>query len=506
MGLFNSFISWIFKKRYGQVEQFIEHPHKAQAKVFEYLIRTAEQTEFGIEHDFQSIKTPADYDRLVPIRNYEGTKSYIERIMAGHQNVLWPTTINWFAKSSGTTSGKSKFIPVSRETLEECHYKGAKDVMAMYCHNNPNTMLFSGKGLVLGGSHQISELNDKSKYGDVSAVMMQNMPFWSQLFRTPELKIALLDEWEDKLERMAQTTISQTVTNIAGVPTWTMVLAKRLFEITGKSDLSEIWPDLELYIHGGVNFEPYRAQFESIISNPDMVYLQAYNASEGFFAIQCENKADDMLLMLDYGIFYEFITMDELEKDKPNVTQLRDVELGKNYAIIISTNSGLWRYKIGDTIQFTSLNPYKIKVTGRTRSFINAFGEEVIVENADKAIMEACKQHDCSFRDYTAAPIYLSGDNKGAHEWMIEFEKAPADLQLFTETLDATLQSLNSDYEAKRHKSIALELPHVQAIPNDTFNNWLKSKGKLGGQHKIPRLSNNRTIVDQIQELISTEQ
>ncbi len=501
MGLVNSILSWAFKKRIRQVNHFIKTPYQTQQRVLQGLLQQGASTEYGRKYGFSDIKTPNQFQEQVPIVTYEQLFPYIQRTMKGEEQVLWPSPITWFAKSSGTTSGKSKFLPVSRESLDECHFKAGKDILAIHCHNNPDTGLFNGKGLVMGGSHQVNHLNEHSKYGDVSAVMMQNMPFLGRLLKTPELKIALLDDWEEKLELMAQTTLKQNVTNIAGVPTWTLVLIKRLFELTGKDDLSEIWPELELYVHGGVNFEPYREQFTGLISSPKMKYMQAYNASEGFFAIQSKNLASDMLLMLDYGIYYEFIPSDEIDSESPKALQLGEVETGKRYAIVISTNSGLWRYKIGDMIEFTSVNPYKIKVAGRTKSFINAFGEEVIVENADKAIAEACKQCNAVFREYTAGPVYLEFESKGCHEWLIEFEKEPCDINHFAKVLDKTLQSINSDYEAKRSKNIALEMPKVQVMPTNSFNQWLKSKGKLGGQHKVPRLSNNRDILDSLLQL-----
>lgn len=498
MKVLNSIITWVFKQRIGQVEFFIDNPHTTQKKIFNDILQMARHTEFGRTYDFSTIKNWNTYQERVPIYNYESLFPYIERVMKGEDNVLWPSEIKWFAKSSGTTSAKSKFIPVSKETLDECHFKAGKDMMALYCHNNPDSQVFGGKTLIMGGSHQINDLNESTKYGDVSAVMMQNMPFWSQIIRTPELKIALLDEWEEKLERIAQSTISQNVTNMAGVPTWTLVLIRRLFELTGRNDLSEIWPNLELYVHGGVNFQPYKEQFKDMIGSPDMKYYQAYNASEGFFGMQIQNDVDDMLLMLDYGVYYEFIPRKELGKDDARAIPLSEVEVGKTYAIVITTNSGLYRYRIGDLVEFTSVYPYKIKVAGRTKSFINAFGEEVIVDNADRAIEAACKATNAVMKEYTAAPIYFGDNGQGAHEWLIEFEKTPQNLHEFTQVLDASLQAINSDYEAKRHKSIALSLPKVHEVPAGTFRSWLKQKGKLGGQNKVPRLKNDRSILEEI--------
>jgi len=503
MKVLNSIITWLFKQRIGQVEDMIKHPHVTQNKIFNQLINTAKNTNFGKEFEYSSIKTLDSFKERVPIYTYETLFPYIEKIMQGEQNVLWPTEIKWFAKSSGTTSGRSKFIPVSKEALDDCHFKGAKDTMAIYCHNNPDSKVFAGKSLIMGGSHQVNQLNDSSKYGDVSAVIMQNMPFWSQFIRTPELKIALLDEWEEKLELMAVQTLSQNVTNMAGVPTWTLVLIKRLLELSGKSDLSEIWPNLELYVHGGVNFQPYKQQFQQLISSPNMRYYQAYNASEGIFGMQIENHVDDMLLMLDYGVYYEFIPVTNASDERPQTLSLNEVEIGKPYAIVISTNSGLWRYKVGDLIEFTSVNPYKIKVVGRTKSFMNAFGEEVIVDNADMAIDMACKRTNAILKEYTAAPVYFSSGNQGTHEWIIEFAKQPTDIDEFTNILDSSLQEINSDYEAKRHKSIALSIPTVHAAPKGTFSTWLKQKGKLGGQNKVPRLNNDREMIDEVLALMN---
>lgn len=470
--------------------------------MFTYLIQTAKDTEWGKRFDYAGIKTFADYQNRFPVQDYDFFKTEIERIMKGEDNVLWPGTITWFAKSSGTTSDKSKFIPVTKVSLDDCHYKGGRDLLAMYLHNHPESKLFSGKGLIMGGSHQVNQLNAFSRYGDVSAVMMQNMPFYAHLVKTPNLSIALMSEWEEKIEKMAEHTLKQNVTHIAGVPTWTVVLIRRLFELTGKNNLRDIWPNLELYIHGGVSFKPYREQFNQLIRGDDMNYIETYNASEGFFALQDRLQADDMLLLNDNGIFYEFIPVEEFDKEYPKTISLAEVEVNKNYGLVISTNAGLWRYKLGDTVKFTSVKPYRLQVSGRIKHFINAFGEEVIVDNSDEAIRKACLATGAIITDYTAAPIYFSGEGKGGHEWIIEFEKQPDDISRFTEVLDTTLQSINSDYEAKRHKSMALEMPHVHIAPEGTFYNWLKSRGKLGGQHKVPRLSNERNYVEDILKMM----
>ncbi len=481
-----------------QIELFIKYPINVQLEWFTRLIDTAKNTEWGIKYDFKSIKTVEEFKSRIPIQNYDSLKPDIERLMRGEQNILWPSEIKWFAKSSGTTAGKSKFIPVSVEAMEECHFKGGKDLLSMYCNNNPETMIFSGKSLSLGGSNHMNNSNADSFYGDISAILMQNLPFWAQMIRTPDLSIALMENWEDKIEKMVQATLPVNVTTISGVPTWTLVLAKRILETTGKKNLLEVWPNLELFIHGAVSFVPYKDQFHQLIPSPSFNYLETYNASEGFFGIQDRLKSDEMLLMLDYGVFYEFMPMDEYGKENPKTIGLDEVELNKNYALVISTNAGLWRYVIGDTIKFSSLNPFRIRVSGRTKLFVNAFGEEVIIENSDQAIHIACEKTNALVKDYTMAPVYFTDKENGAHEWLIEFDKPPANTDYFKEVLDTALKSLNSDYEAKRYKDMALRPPIIHIVPEGTFYNWLRQNGKLGGQHKIPRLSNDRTILENI--------
>ncbi len=485
-----------------QIELFIKYPHEVQQDLAMRLIDSARFTEWGLKYDYPSIQSIDDFKNRVPVQNYDTLKPFIDRVMKGEQNILWNSDIKWFAKSSGTTAGKSKFIPVSTEAMEECHYKGAKDLVSIYCNNNPTTQIFTGKGLILGGSHQINTFNTDSFSGDISAILMQNLPFWAQIIRTPDLSIALMDKWEEKIEKMVQVTINENVTNISGVPTWTLVLAKRILEVTGKKNLLEVWPNLELFVHGAVSFTPYKDQFKQLIPSDGFHYLDTYNASEGFFGIQDQTYSDEMLLMLDYGVFYEFLPMEEYGKENPMTLGLEDVELHKNYALVISTNAGLWRYIIGDTVKFTSLNPYRIKITGRTKLFINAFGEEVIIENSDDAIRIACEKTDAMIKDYTVAPVYFSESENGAHEWLIEFERLPDNPEYFNEVLDNALKALNSDYEAKRYKNMALRKPIVQVVPPDTFYNWLKSKNKLGGQYKVPRLNNDRTCVEEVKEVV----
>ncbi|MBL4578000.1 MAG: GH3 auxin-responsive promoter family protein, partial [Flavobacteriales bacterium] len=409
-----------------------------------------------------------------------------------------------FSKSSGTTSDKSKFIPVSQEALDECHFKAGKDVLTIYCNNNPDTEMFSGKSLTLGGSNQLNNFSNDSYTGDLSAILIKNTPYWVELIRTPDRSIALLDGFEKKIEEIAKTTLSENVTTISGVPSWTLILLRHILAKSGKDNLLEVWPDLELFIHGGINFGPYREQYEKLIPSAEMNYLETYSASEGFFGIQDRSDSKDMLLMLDYGIYYEFIPKEEMENEQPNTISLSEVELNTTYALVISTNAGLWRYKIGDTIRFTSLDPYRVQVAGRVKHFINAFGEELIIDNAEQALGIACKKSDAVISEYTAGPIYMSDKGAGAHEWLIEFERKPKDLRYFTETLDNALKSINSDYEAKRSGNFTLKLPIVQEMPKGIFFDWMKLRGKLGGQNKVPRLSNDRKYLDEIIKIASS--
>src|SRR5688572_29457884 len=483
--------------RLWRIDAWKNHPEDSQREVLQDLVTSAQYTEFGKKYNFSQLFSIKSFKKAVPIHEYDNMKPYIQRIMDGEQNVLWNTPIYWFAKSSGTTSDKSKFIPVSEESLQDCHYKAAKDVLTLYYTFNPDSDLLTGKGLVIGGSHTIHQVNDEVHYGDLSAVLLQNTPFYGTWLKTPELSIALMEEWEEKIERLAETTLKENITSISGVPTWTLVLFKRILEITGKKNMAEVWPNLELYIHGGVSFTPYKEQFRKLIGK-DIHYLEMYNASEGFFAASEIPGENGMLLFLDHGIFMEFMPVGEYGKSQPQTIGLQDVETHKNYALIISTTGGLWRYMLGDTIQFTSIKPFKIKVSGRLKHYINAFGEEVIVDNTDKAIAIASEKTGAVVADYTAAPVYFSDASNGAHEWLIEFEKDPPSLDEFTKELDSALKSINSDYEAKRYKDIALSLPVVHAIKKGTFTEWLRRKGKLGGQHKVPRLSNERNTLEEI--------
>lgn len=499
MAIVNNILGWALKKRIHQMELFIQYPIDVQNDQLISLLKQASKTEWGIKYDYAGIKSYQEFKERVPVSTYEEIFPYIERLMMGEKNLLWPGAVSWFAKSSGTTNAKSKFIPVSTEALDHCHFKGGKDLLSIYYNNYDQRGLFDGKSLSIGGSHQINPLNPKSSYGDVSAVIMQNLPLWAKAMRTPSLKVATMEDWEEKIEAMANECMDENITCLAGVPTWTLILLQRIIEKKGGKSILDIWPNLELFVHGAVAFDPYRTIFKELIPTPKMNYQEVYTASEGFFAIQNDPTSKDMLLMLDYGIFYEFIPTDDESKTIP----LSEVEIGKNYALVVSTNAGLWRYKIGDTVRFTSKFPYKIRITGRTKHFINAFGEEVIVENAEEAIKDACEKTNSLISNYTAAPIYFEGNDKGGHEWLIEFEKSPKDMEEFTYYLDNKLKEINSDYEAKRYKDMALKMPIVHNIPQDSFYKWLKSKKKVGGQFKVPRLSNDRTYVDEILKIIA---
>jgi len=505
MGLINSILTWVMKKRIHQIELFMKYPNEVQDELLKKLIQSARSTEFGKKYDFATIETYEQFRDRVPIHSYEQTFPYIQRLLRGEQNILWPSEIKWFAKSSGTTNARSKFIPVSQESLEDCHFKGGKDLLSIYVNNYPDTALFDGKALAVGGSHQVNESDPSasSYYGDVSAVIMKNLPPWAEFIRTPGLETALMSNWEEKIDKMASETSRVNVTNISGVPTWTVLLIQRILETEGKDNILEVWPNLEVFFHGAVSFAPYRSLFKSLIPSDKMRYWETYNASEGFFGIQDEKDKEEMLLMLDYGVFYEFIPVHEMENENPRALRLAEVELDKNYAMVISTNAGLWRYSIGDTVKFTSLSPYRIKISGRTKHFINAFGEEVIVENAEAAITKACRDTEAVIDNFTAAPIYLAEGKKGGHEWIIEFKVKPSDMHTFTKILDETLRSINSDYDAKRLHDLALVAPIIHSVEEGTFYNWMKRRGKLGGQNKVPRLSNSREYVDDILKMMA---
>ncbi|MCM4154101.1 hypothetical protein DHD05_21125 [Arenibacter sp. N53] len=498
--LFNSIASWLLKKRYHQIELFLKYPEEVQDEVLHQLLSFAEDTEIGKKYDFESITNYETFIERVPVVSYEEVEPMIERSRRGEQNIYWPTTIKWFAKSSGTTNAKSKFIPVSSEALEDCHYKSSKDLLCLYLNNNENSQLFTGKSLRLGGSKELYQDNG-TIFGDLSAILIDNMPFWAELSSTPSNKVSLMSEWETKLQAIIKESVQENVTSLAGVPSWMLVLLNNVLEETGKDHLFKVWENLEVYFHGGVSFNPYKDQYSKLLPRKNFNYYEIYNASEGFFAIQDRNHADDLLLMLDYGIFYEFIPMDTYGTSEQITLPLWKVKIDQNYAVIITTNAGLWRYKIGDTVRFTSIDPYRIKVTGRTKHHINVFGEELIIENAEEALKTICKKTGSEIKDYTVAPIFMEGKEKGAHEWIIEFRKPPEELAYFTEFLDNALKSLNSDYEAKRYNNITLKLPKVHIARQNLFYDWLKSKDKLGGQHKIPRLSNKRDYIEELLQM-----
>ncbi|MEA3495257.1 MAG: GH3 auxin-responsive promoter family protein [Bacteroidota bacterium] len=489
-------------KRIVDFQNSIEKPYESQELVLKSLIETAVKTKWGKIYDYKSISNSEIFSNRIAIQDYNSLKNLITLSLKGEKNVLWPGRIKWFAKSSGTTSDKSKFIPISKSSLEDCHYKAGKDLIAVHYNNYPDSKVSKGNGLALGGSHEINKSNKKSKIGDLSAILLQNLPLWSKLWQEPSTRTSLMSDWEQKIIHMTEEVMNKNITHISGVPTWTVVLINNILKVSQKEKITDLWPNLELYVHGGVSFEPYRKMFKELIPNPDMIYMETYNASEGFFGIQDQKNSKDLLLLIDHGIYYEFIPVNEIENETPKVLKLSEVELNKNYAIVISTNAGLWRYVIGDTLKFTSLKPFRFRLTGRTKNFINAFGEEVIIENAEKAISEACSVTNAEITDYTAAPIFFSNNNNGTHEWIIEFKKNPDNENLFKETLDKSLQNANSDYEAKRYKDIALSPPIIHFVPKGTFYNWMKKRGKLGGQHKVPRLFNSRKYVEDIKVLL----
>lgn len=496
----NSIASWFLKKRFHQIDLFLKYPIEVQEELLFNLLNKAKHTEIGKQYDFASIATYREFADRIPVTTYEESEAQIERSRIGENNIFWPTPIKWFAKSSGTTSAKSKFIPVSNESLTDCHYAASKDLLCMYLNNNPDAQLFLGKSLRLGGSKELYKENG-TVFGDLSAIMIDNMPFWAEFSSTPSSEVSLMGNWENKMQAIVDETIKENVTSLAGVPSWMLVLLNQVIETTGKQNLFEVWPNLEVYFHGGVNFNPYIDQYNKLLPKSDFRYYEVYNASEGFFAIQDRNDNEELLLMLDYGIFYEFIPMDTYDTPDEVVIPLSEVQEGKNYAIVITTNAGLWRYKIGDTVRFTSTDPFRIKVTGRTKHHINVFGEELIIENAEVALRKASQLTNAEIVDFTVAPIFMEGKEKGAHEWIIEFKSPPKDLNVFIQLLDSALQEVNSDYEAKRNNNTTLNILQVHIARERLFYDWLYKNNKLGGQHKVPRLSNNRAILEELLEL-----
>lgn len=507
MAIINSVLGLINYSRLTQIDFFRKNPFEVQDSMLNQLVKTAANTEFGLKYNFSQIKTYSDFAKKIPLHDYDSIKPYIERVMNGEQNVLWPSEIKWFAKSSGTTSDRSKYIPISKESLEDCHFRSGKDILLLYADRYSETEIFKGKSLAIGGSTSININSENSYYGDLSAVLIKNLPFWTYFYKLPSEEIALIEEWDEKLDKIVESTFNKNVTNIVGVPTWLLVLLKKILVYTGKSNILEVWPNIELFVHGGVSFAPYQNSYEKLIPSTAMTYLETYNASEGFFGIQDDStylgqiSNSGLLLMLDYGIYYEFIKLGDYLDGKSNTIPLQDVETGVNYAMIISTNGGLWRYVIGDTVSFVSKNPYKIHITGRTKHYINAFGEEVIIDNAQDAIKFACEETGAQIREYTAAPVFYKTGSEGAHEWLFEFIEAPSDIQLFMKLLDEKLRLINSDYDAKRYKDITLGFPKYTVGREGVFYKWLKVKGKLGGQNKIPRLSNTREYLDELLKL-----
>jgi len=501
MSYLTSIINLINRDRLKQIDYFRKHPEEVQDGVFRYLIKSAAETEWGREHHYSSVKSLSDFRERVALQSYEDIIPFVERLRNGEKNLLWPGEVRWFAKSSGTTGARSKFIPVTKESLEECHYRGGRDVIALYLKMRPGSSIFNGKGLILGGSHKIDSFSSRSLFGDLSAILIENTPCWFNLIRTPSKKVALIEDFEKKLEMIVRITVRQNVTSLSGVPSWFLVLIRQILESTGKKNLREVWPHLEVFFHGGVSFAPYREHFRQLVGDGDFSYMETYNASEGFFGIQDDPSGSDMLLMLDNGIFYEFVKVSEADNPNADSLTVGEVKQGVNYAMVISTNGGLWRYVIGDTVMFTSLYPHKFIITGRTRHFLNVFGEEVIVENADRAIGAACKATGAIVNEYTAGPVFSGIATRGSHEWLIEFQKEPADLEIFTRDLDEALKEVNSDYEAKRYKDLNLGMPVVRAVPEGTFYRWLKEKNKLGGQNKVPRLSNSRTYIEDLYKI-----
>jgi hypothetical protein len=485
-----------FAPRFHRLERYVTHATEIQEQVFKRLIDKAAPTEWGKKYDYASIKDYAQFCKRVPVQTYEEVKPWVERIRQGEQNLLWPGNTIWFAKSSGTTNDKSKFIPVTSDSIQDTHYRGGKDAVALYLHINPKSRFSTGKSLVLGGSHAPNLNTNHSLVGDLSAILIENMPAMGMYLRVPSKQTALMEHFEPKMEAIARETIGTNVVSLSGVPSWMLVLIKHILEKTGKKTLEQVWPNLEVFFHGGVAFTPYREQYKQLIQKSGMLYVETYNASEGYFATQNDLTDSAMLLMIDYGVFFEFIPMEELGKENPVVVPLWDVKLNKNYAMVISTSAGLWRYMIGDTVKFTSKNPYKIVITGRTKHFINAFGEELIVDNAEKGLAKACAATGALITDYTAAPVFMDKNAKCRHQWLIEFAKMPDSLERFAKILDNTLQEINSDYEAKRQNNLALQQLEIIVARKGLFNDWLDRKGKLGGQHKIPRLSNTRTYIE----------
>lgn len=498
MDILTQTISLLFRPRQKEMKRFAQDTDVIQHNQLHALLTAARHTEWGLKYDFKHIPDYQTFSQRVPLQTYDDLKPYITRMINGERNILWPSVVKWYAKSSGTTNDKSKFLPVTHEILKGCHYKGGFDCVALYLRNNPESHFFAKKGLILGGSHSPSPLNAQAHCGDLSAVLLQNLNPLINLIRVPEKRIILMDEWESKIKAIVESTWCKDVNSLSGVPSWMLVLIKAVLKKTGKEYMTDVWPNLEVFFHGGVSFEPYRDQYKALIPSAKMHYMETYNASEGFFGIQDDPSDPSLLMMPDYGIFYEFIPMNEMDQPNPKVFPLEAVETGKNYAMVITTSGGLWRYLIGDTVRFTSLFPHKFVISGRTKHYINAFGEELMVDNADKAISMACRETGARVKEYTVAPFFILDKAKGRHQWFIEFEKRPSSIEAFAHRLDRLLQELNSDYEAKRYKDMSLQPPEIVVAREGAFYDWLRQRGKLGGQHKIPRLSNNRIYMEEL--------
>ncbi|AFL97830.1 GH3 auxin-responsive promoter family protein [Ornithobacterium rhinotracheale] len=499
----NKIASFVVNSYVNKVEEIRTQPIEAQQRVFKYLIERGKRTQYGQKFDFKNIKTYEDFKEKVPVVIYEELEPEIERARRGAADVLWPGKVQWFAKSSGTTNAKSKFIPITKESLEQNHFTSGKMLFANYLENHPNTAMFTKKNLRIGGSADLYQ-EYGTKYGDLSAIMIDNLPFWADYMNTPNKEISLLSDWNVKLDAIAQAAIKDSVGSLTGVPSWMLVLLNHCLSLTGKDHLHEIWPDLEVFFHGGISFKPYLKNYEEICGK-EMRYYEIYNASEGYFSMQDLPDSKDMLLMLNTGIFFEFIPMEEEALKARKAVPLQEVELNKNYAIVISTIGGLWRYMIGDTVKFKSINPYRIVVSGRTKHYINAFGEEIIIENAEEALDFASNETGAKIKEYTGAPIFMHDKEKGAHEWVIEFEREPNDFEQFKILFDQKLKEINSDYEAKRYNNMTLNFPSIHMGRKDLFYDWMESRGKLGGQNKVPRLCNDREYIDPLLRLNQTE-
>ena len=497
--LFNTVVNWFIRQRIDQIESFIKYPVETQEGLLFSQLFHAEETEYGQKYGFSTISNYQDFQRKVPVVCYEDFEPYIEKARQGQKDVIWPGQIKQFAKSSGTTNAKSKYIPITAESLEDCHYKAGKDMVSIYVNNHPQSELFQHKNLRLGGSAETYQ-DFNTKFGDLSAILIENLPFWVEIINTPNKKISLMSEWESKMKAIITEVRNEDVGSLTGVPSWMMVLLQRTLQETGKQNIGELWPNLEVFFHGGISFKPYKNQYKEIIGK-NIRYYEIYNASEGFFGIQDQSGSDEMLLMLDYGIFYEFIPMDQYYAGSRDAIPISEVELGKNYAVVISTNGGLWRYLIGDTVMFTSLHPYRIKISGRTKHYINAFGEELMIDNVETALKITCENLDVAISDYTGAPVFMTNSSKGCHEWVFEFTRQPACLNTFSDMFDRTLKTLNSDYEAKRYNDITLRKPIIHVARPNLFYEWMASRGKLGGQNKVPRLSNDRAYIDPLLKL-----